>query len=140
VAPEERAINCRVVTPEATVLDEDVEAVVVQVFDGELGILRNHAPLVALVGLGELRARSGGETRRLAIDGGFLQVKNNRVTVLTTRAVSAALLDPEAVEAQARELGTEPPAGPEDRAAWQHKLAWNKLCRRLVSLSADDGY
>ena len=54
--------------------------------DGELGILRGHAPLMALLGEGDLRVKSGGRTEHFHVEGGFLQVVDNVVTVLSERA------------------------------------------------------
>lgn len=129
---ENGPISCRVVTPEATVFDESVSGVVVPAFDGEVGILRNHAPMVALVGLGEMRVRSGGQVSRLAVDGGFLQVKNNCVIILTTRAATADSLDPVAIAAESTRLGPQRPTELEAREAWDHASAWNRLCERLA--------
>ena len=55
-------------------------------YDGEVGILTGHAPMMTLLGKGELRVRgSGGDPRTFAIEGGFLQVVNNQVRVVTER-------------------------------------------------------
>ena len=82
--------NCIVVTPESTVLDEQTSFVAIPMFDGEKGIGPNHAPLIARLGCGELRLkRAGGETVRLYIDGGFVQVADNVVSLLADNAVPA---------------------------------------------------
>lgn len=75
-----------VVTPEGAVLDCEATSAAFPAFDGEIGILPNHAPLLAKVGIGVLRVTSGGETQRLFIDGGFAQVVDNRLSVLTEQA------------------------------------------------------
>jgi F-type H+-transporting ATPase subunit epsilon len=62
-------------------------------YDGELGILPGRAPLIGRLGYGELRIRHGTATRRFFVDGGFVQVRSNVVTVLTTRAVRGAEID-----------------------------------------------
>jgi F-type H+-transporting ATPase subunit epsilon len=89
-------IECVVVTPERTVLDEVVEFVALPLYDGELGVLPGHSPLVGRLGHGELRIKFGGETRRYFVDGGFAQVRDDVVTVLTNRAIPAAAIDPAA--------------------------------------------
>jgi len=71
-----------VISPEAAVFDGEAESVVAPAFDGELGILPNHAPLMTLLGTGTLRVQSGGVTRRFRVQGGFLQVVRNSVRVL----------------------------------------------------------
>lgn len=78
-----------VISPEHTLFDGEADAVVAPAWDGELGILRGHAPLMALLGAGDLRVRSGGSTEHFHVEGGFLQVIDNVVTVLSERAESA---------------------------------------------------
>jgi F-type H+-transporting ATPase subunit epsilon len=90
----DRRIQCVVVTPERTWLDELVDSVVIPAFDGELGILPGHSPLIARLGYGELRTRTGESVHRYYVDGGFTQVRDNVVTVLTHRAIPSAQLDP----------------------------------------------
>jgi F-type H+-transporting ATPase subunit epsilon len=93
----QRELQCVVVTPEKALLDEPADFVAVPMFDGELGVLPGRAPLIGRLGYGELRLRRGMETRRLFIDGGFVQVRANTVTVLTSRAVRAEDIDTTAV-------------------------------------------
>jgi F-type H+-transporting ATPase subunit epsilon len=58
-------------------------------FDGEVGILSAHAPLMTLLGKGELRiVGAASASRKFTIEGGFLQVVNNQVRVVTERGVS----------------------------------------------------
>ncbi len=91
---------CTVTTPEKLVNEGEARLVVVPAVDGELGILPRHAPLMALLGVGELRInRPGGETERLFVNGGFLQVLDNRVNVLATEAELAGSIDVEAARA-----------------------------------------
>jgi len=124
-------IRCRVVTPEGMVLDRSADAVVVTAIDGEMGILQNHAPMLAVLGMGPMRVRSGEETQALAVDGGFLQVRRNDVTVLATRAVAAAAIDRAAVDAEERDLG-DPPKSGSAREAWGRARAWIRLRRRIA--------
>jgi F-type H+-transporting ATPase subunit epsilon len=78
-----------VVTPERTVLDERAEFIALPLYDGELGILPGRAPLIARLGAGELRIAYNDTGHRAFIDGGFVQVRDNEVTVLTQRALEA---------------------------------------------------
>ncbi len=89
-------IQCVVVTPERTLFDEVVEFVALPLFDGELGILPGRSPMIGRLGFGELRTNAQGSTKRYFVDGGFAQVRDNVVTILTNRAVPVALLDAEA--------------------------------------------
>jgi F-type H+-transporting ATPase subunit epsilon len=92
-----RELTCVVVTPEKAVLDEPADFVAVPMFDGELGVLPGRAPLIGRLGFGELRIRRGTQTRRFFVDGGFVQVRANTVTVLTSRAQRAEEIDTNAV-------------------------------------------
>jgi F-type H+-transporting ATPase subunit epsilon len=93
----QRELHCVVVTPEKAVLDEAADFVAVPMYDGELGVLPGRAPLVGRLGYGELRLRRGMEVRRFFVDGGFVEVRANNVTVLTSRAMRAEEIDTNAV-------------------------------------------
>jgi F-type H+-transporting ATPase subunit epsilon len=96
-----KTLQCVVVTPEKTLLDEPVEFVSVPLFDGELGVLPGRAPLVGRLGYGQLRTKTGDVVHRYFVDGGFVQVRGDVVTVLTNRAIAARELD---ANAAAQEL------------------------------------
>ncbi len=97
-----RELTCVVVTPEKAVLDEPADFVAVPMFDGELGVLPGRAPLIGRLGYGELRIRRGPQTRRFFVDGGFVQVRANTITVLTSRAQRAEDIDTNAVSQTVR--------------------------------------
>ena len=89
--------TCVVVTPEATVLEEKTSFVALPLHDGEKGIGPNHAPLIARLGCGELRLKTeSGDTKHLYVDGGFVQIADNTVSVLTDRAMPSSELNEEA--------------------------------------------
>jgi F-type H+-transporting ATPase subunit epsilon len=81
-------MNVSVISPEKTLFQGDAESVVVPAFDGELGILRGHAPLMTLIGNGVLRIRiPGGQSeQRFNVNGGFLQIADDNVRVVTESA------------------------------------------------------
>jgi len=91
-----KRLQCVVVTPEKTLLDEPVEFVALPLFDGELGVLPGRAPLVGRLGYGELRTKTAEVVRRYFVDGGFVQVKSDVVTVLTNRAIPEVQVDAQA--------------------------------------------
>src|SRR5436190_8334265 len=93
-------LTCTVVTPEQTALETKADFVALPLFDGEIGIAANHSPLIGRLGYGEMRIKTGGQTLVYYVDGGFVQVADNVVAVLTNRAVPARSLDPAAAEAQ----------------------------------------
>ena len=78
-----------VISPERAVFDGEADSVVAPAYDGEVGILTGHAPMMTLLGKGTLRLGAGGGTRRFSIEGGFLQVVDNQVRVVTDRAAVA---------------------------------------------------
>jgi F-type H+-transporting ATPase subunit epsilon len=91
-----RFVQCVVVTPERAVLDEAVDFVALPMYDGELGVLPGRAPLIGRLGAGELRTRKGNHVHRFFVDGGFVQVRSNVVSVLTHKALKAEELSAEA--------------------------------------------
>ena len=81
-------LNVSVISPEAILYEGTTDSVVAPAHDGEVGILTGHAPMMALLGKGVLRL--GGESgQRFNVDGGFLQVVDNTVRVVTERASAA---------------------------------------------------
>ena len=86
-------IRLEIVTAERVVFSEDVDVVVAPGIEGELGILPRHAPLMTTLQPGELRVRKGGEEFSLAISGGFLEVRPDRVIVLADSAERAEEID-----------------------------------------------
>ena len=88
-----KILECIVVTPEATVLQMPAEFVALPLYDGELGVLPGHSPFIGRLGYGELRVREDGKTIRLYVDGGFVQVADGVVSVLTNNAVPAEKLN-----------------------------------------------
>jgi len=73
-------------TPEKQVVNEEVEQVNVPGFEGDLGILYNHAPIITNLRPGALSYEKGGVTTELVVSHGYLEVTENRVTVLTETA------------------------------------------------------
>lgn len=71
-----------VISPEASLYDGDADSVVVPVYDGEVGILPNHAPFMAPLGRGTMTVTKAGAPTRFRVNGGFLQVVSNTVRVV----------------------------------------------------------
>ena len=101
-----KTIKVVVVTPERAVLDEPADMVILPLFDGEFGVMANHSPFVGQLGPGELRIRRGDGILSYFIDGGFAQVNQNTVNVLTQFArkkddLTDALIGGEKAKAEA---------------------------------------
>lgn len=101
-----RTIHVRVVSPEKVVFEGDASALVAPAWDGKVGVLPGHAPMMALLGAGELSVEvPGGGTRRYQVAGGILKVEGPEATVLTEYAgtepaparVADAVIQPEDV-------------------------------------------
>ena len=80
-------LTVSVISPEAVLYEGTTDAVVAPAFDGQVGIYTDHAPMLTLLGTGELRLGSD-EGRRFRVEGGFLQVADNLVRVVTERATA----------------------------------------------------
>ena len=81
-------LKVSVISPEAVLFEGETDSVVAPAYDGEVGILTGHAPLMALLGNGQLRL--GGAAQRFNVSGGFMQVFNNDVRVVTEKATPAS--------------------------------------------------
>jgi F-type H+-transporting ATPase subunit epsilon len=96
-------LQLEIVTPERLAYSGEVDMVLVPGVDGELGILPHHAPLVSLLGLGELRLRRGQDEESFAIVGGFLQVRPDKVVVMAETADLDSEIDLERAREARRE-------------------------------------
>ena len=93
-------LNCIVVTPEKTAVETKADFVVLPLYDGEIGIASGRAPLIGRLGFGEMRLKVGDKVTRYYLDGGFVQVADNVVSVLTNRAMLASEVDGPAAQQQ----------------------------------------
>jgi F-type H+-transporting ATPase subunit epsilon len=96
-------LHLEVITPEKKVYEDDVDMVIAPGSEGYLGILPRHAPLLTALGPGEFRVKKGGVEEILVVFGGFMDVRADRVVVLTEAAEPAGEIDTQrAQEARAR--------------------------------------
>lgn len=79
-------LKVAIISPERTVYEGVADMVVAPAWDGEVGVLRGHAPMLVLLGAGEMRIKSGSGEERFHIEGGFMQVSDDVVTVLSESA------------------------------------------------------
>jgi F-type H+-transporting ATPase subunit epsilon len=87
-------MKIRIITPERVVFeDENVEAVYVRTTDGEVGILPRHIPMVASLGIGELRYVKEGRKESVAVMGGMVRTNGQEVSVLSDAAEQAEEID-----------------------------------------------
>ena len=93
------SLQVEIVTAERVVYSGEVEAVIAPGTEGQLGILPHHAPLMTSLAPGELVVRADGQEEILAISGGFIEVRPDRVIVLADQAERADEIDLERAEA-----------------------------------------
>lgn len=105
-----------VVTPEKAAFDGVGEMIVLPMHDGELGVLPGRSALIGRLGSGELRLKGPSGTTRFFIDGGFVQVRNNVVSVLTGRARPAAEITQTMADTATAEVESLPATNAAERA------------------------
>ena len=92
-------LTLEIVTAERVVLtDDNVDMVVAPSVEGEVGILPNHAPLLTVLQTGELRVKKGSDEQSIIVSGGFLEVLNDKVTILADVAERSEEIDVAAAE------------------------------------------
>lgn len=119
-------LQVRIITPERIVFDGPADGVVATAYDGQFGILPGHAPMMVVLGIGELRLRQGDKYDWFAVGEGFLHVVDDVVTVLAPLAEHAREIDVEA--AKRLELATA------DNPLLQGSILGDEQRRRLGKL------
>jgi F-type H+-transporting ATPase subunit epsilon len=128
-------IRLEIVTPEKVVYTDDVDMVIAPASEGYVGILPHHAPLLTTLGPGEFRVKKGGVEQVLAVFGGFMDVRGDRVVVLTEDAEHAEEIDAHAAE-EARKRAQEALQTP--MSAADEARARASLQRALVRLRVSE--
>jgi F-type H+-transporting ATPase subunit epsilon len=131
-----KTFHCSVITPERAVLETEATFVAFPAHDGEVGILPNRAPLLYRMGIGELRVESPEGNHVFFVAGGFAQMVEDRLTLLTEQAKRIDEIDPAAVEralAQAHEM---PMTTDAEFAARQKALRSAEMQRHLLAKHA----
>ena len=128
-------LHLEVITPERRVYEDDVDMVIAPGSEGYLGILPHHAPLLTALGPGEFRVKKGGVEEVLAVFGGFMDVRGDRVVVLTEAAEAAEDIDAQRAQ-EARDHAQQALQGPQLSAADEARARvalQNALVRLRVS-------
>lgn len=129
-------LRLEILTPERLVFEDDVDMVIAPASEGYVGILPHHAPLLTSLGPGEFRVKRGGTEEVLAVFGGFMDVRGDRVTVLTDAAEHAEEIDEQqaqaAREAAHREVAaaTSPAEEARARASLERSLVRLRVTQR----------
>jgi len=92
------SLQVQIMTPDRIFLKEEAEEIILPTNTGQIGILKNHAPIITALDIGVMLMRSKNEWVPLALMGGFALVKQNQVTVLVNEAESSETIDPQEAE------------------------------------------
>ena len=95
-----KTLNLSLVSPARTYYEGSVSYVQAPIHDGLIGILLNHAPLMSVLGFGLLTLRDDKGERSFVVDGGFLEIFNNKVTVLANSAADVREVDVQAAKSE----------------------------------------
>ena len=95
-------MNLEIITAERQVYSDEVDMVIAPGFDGQLGILPMHAPLMTMLKPGELTVRKDGENMYVAVSGGFMEVLGNKVSVLADACERSDEIDEQRAEQAVR--------------------------------------
>jgi F-type H+-transporting ATPase subunit epsilon len=125
-------LQCIVVSPERTLYDQPAEFVALTLFDGEIGVAAGHTPLIGRLGYGEMRIRRDDSVDCFYIEGGFVEVINDVVSVLTQRAVPAAEVDEAVVREQMATAQSRPAKTVEAREHRERIMAQGRAQLRLA--------
>lgn len=93
MADTKKKLHLEVITPDAAVLNEDVDFIIVRALDGDLGILPGHAAIIASLDINPLVYEINGKKNTLAVAAGFLEVNGETATVITSAAEKAGDID-----------------------------------------------
>lgn len=91
-------LHLKVVTPEKSIFEDEVEMVSVKTTDGEIGILPHHINLMAQVVPGEMRIKKGNEVIHMAVGSGLLQMSDNTLVIATDLALKPEEINEREVE------------------------------------------
>jgi F-type H+-transporting ATPase subunit epsilon len=117
------SFQCTIVTPESQALDASVTQAILPAHDGQIGILTDRAPILVKLGIGALRVDlDGGQQKFFLVDGGVAQMKDNKLTVLTTVATPSTEINAETARAELAEAEARKPTDAKTAADRQRQM------------------
>jgi F-type H+-transporting ATPase subunit epsilon len=133
-AKQQGMVRCVIVTPEVTCLDTLARTVTLPLFDGSRGVARGHAPFIGRLGAGEVRVTgeqgaAADAVNLVFVEGGFVEVSHDVVTVISQRAIPAGKIDVAEARAALEKAAATKATGAEALAA---KLTALESARALV--------
>lgn len=126
-----KTLTVSVVTPDGQVLEDDYEMLSCKAEGGELGILPGHIPLVAPLTINAVRLKRGNEEDLVAVNGGFLEVRPDKATILAQSAERADDIDVERAERAKERAAQLLESINQDTDVQRAKLALNRAMNRL---------
>jgi len=134
-----KEFRLEVITPERQVIGEEAEFLVAPAWTGEVGILKDHAPLVAALKIGVMRFTVNGQTRHVAISGGVLEVTENKVMVLADTAEMGSEIDVERAKAAKQRAEERLRDRQDDINILRAQLALERALSRIKAYEAEIG-
>ena len=126
-------LHITIVSPASTFYDGEADYLQLPVHDGLIGVYPGHAPLVSILGVGPIIVKDGGKDEQFIVDGGFLEIRSDRVTVLATQASSISDIDAEQARRDYEEALQIKPLSETEFEGKQQKLASSRVRMRLGS-------
>ena len=124
-----RTLKLQIITPDATVYDEDVDGVTLPTVDGQIGILPHHLRLMTAMVRGEMIVRKDGRAHFLAVGEGLVDVTGERISILTDMAIAVENID----EARAEEARQRAAAQLRDKLSAEEVASVNAALARSVT-------
>lgn len=87
------AIHVEIVTPERQLVSDEVDMVTLPGADGQMGVMRGHAPLLSTLDIGEIILHRGSDSQYLAVSGGVVEIRPDKITILADTAEEAEEID-----------------------------------------------
>ncbi|MGM8364789.1 F0F1 ATP synthase subunit epsilon [Virgibacillus sp. W0181] len=126
-----KTLTVSVVTPDGPVLEDDFEMISCKAENGELGILPGHIPMVAPLTISSVRLKRGSDEEKIAVNGGFLEVRPDKITVLAQSAEKPSEIDVTRAE-KAKERAEQLLQSNQDQVDFQRaELALKRAMNRL---------
>lgn len=88
-----KTLTVNIVTPDGPVYDSQVDMIIAKTASGEIGILPGHIPTVAPLVIGAVKLKKDGKSEYVAVNGGFVEVRPEKVSILTQSAEIASNID-----------------------------------------------
>ncbi len=128
-----RTFHATLVTPESIVLDTEVVLAIIPAQDGQLGIMAHHAPVVTKMNVGVLKLETPTEIQRYVVAGGYAQMENNILTILTDSLVAQTAVNNDLISAEQAKAQTIPLEPPPEAQRRKQALARVAALRKLAS-------